>query len=103
MAPFEVSPKEKYLLPDAEKEVQRLTDHDAAIVYAMNNKRIVAPLDFSRPGLKILDSGTADGKCLSPLKTILPMNNITDQAQGSSCGASRKKNSPRRSASSGPT
>lgn len=102
MAPFEVSPKENYLLPDAEKEVQRLTDQDSAIVYAMNNKRIVAPLDFSRPGLKILDSGTADGKCLSPLKTILPTNNITDQAQGSSCGASRR-NSPRRSASSGPT
>lgn len=68
MAPSAVSRKEEYLLPDAEREVQRLTDQDALIVYAMNNKRIIAPLDTSRPGLKILDSGTADGEWLSPLR-----------------------------------
>lgn len=52
---------EVYFLPEPDKEVQRLTDQDAAIAHAMEYKRILAPLEFSRPGLKVLDSATADG------------------------------------------
>jgi hypothetical protein len=53
-------------VPD--KEVERLTEQDATIASHMNEKRIVAPLDFLKPGLQILDSGTANGVWLQSLQ-----------------------------------
>lgn len=59
MATSESEPE--YLLPEPAKEVQRLTTQDSVFAYSMDNRRILAPLDTSKPGLKVLDSGTADG------------------------------------------
>lgn len=42
-------------------ELQRLTDQHAIVTDALNGL-LLAPVDFSKPGLKILDSATADGK-----------------------------------------
>lgn len=42
-------------------EIKRLTDQHAIITDALNGL-LVAPIDLARPGLKILDSATADGK-----------------------------------------
>ncbi|RYP70682.1 hypothetical protein DL771_005286 [Monosporascus sp. 5C6A] len=61
----------EYILPEPQKEVQRLTDQDSALAYSMNNKRVLAPLDTSRPGLKILDSATADGLFLRSIEPLL--------------------------------
>ncbi len=52
----------EYILPDPDREVQRLTDQDSVFAYSMNDKRILAPVNITRPGLKFLDSGTADGR-----------------------------------------
>lgn len=43
-----------------EGELQRLADQHAVLKHAMG-ALTVAPVDFSRPNLRILDSGTADG------------------------------------------
>jgi hypothetical protein len=51
----------EYLLPEPRKEVERLTVQDSVLAYAMDNRRVFAPVDFTKPGLKVLDSGTADG------------------------------------------
>lgn len=50
----------QYLLPEPRKEIDRLTEQDAVITYLMNNRRILAPIDLTKPDLRILDSGTAD-------------------------------------------
>lgn len=52
----------EYILPEPLKEVQRLTDQDSVFAYAMNNKRVFAPIDVTKPGLQVLDSATADGR-----------------------------------------
>ncbi|KAG8157555.1 hypothetical protein KVR01_012597 [Diaporthe batatas] len=61
----------KYLLPEPEKEVARLTEQDAVITHLMNGKRILPPIDLTRPGLRILDSGTADGLFLRAIQPLL--------------------------------
>ncbi|KAI1780873.1 hypothetical protein F4818DRAFT_397116 [Hypoxylon cercidicola] len=61
----------EYLLPERAKEVQRLTDQDIVIVSSMDNKRVLAPIDMSKPGLKILDSATADGLFLRAIEPLL--------------------------------
>ncbi|KAI1761601.1 hypothetical protein GGR53DRAFT_524994 [Hypoxylon sp. FL1150] len=61
----------EYLLPERVKEVQRLTDQDTVIVSSMSNKRVLAPIDMSKPGLKILDSATADGLFLRAVEPLL--------------------------------
>lgn len=61
----------EYLLPEPEKEVARLTEQDAVITHFMNNKRIVAPIDLSKPGLVVLDSATADGLFLREIQPLL--------------------------------
>ncbi|KAI0505317.1 methyltransferase SirN-like protein [Xylaria bambusicola] len=61
----------EYLLPEPEKEISRLTEQDAVITHIMENKRILAPMDFTRPGLTILDSGTADGLFLRSIQPNL--------------------------------
>ncbi|KXX77979.1 hypothetical protein MMYC01_201725 [Madurella mycetomatis] len=65
-------PQEReYFLPEPEKEIQRLTHHDTVIAHAMGNRRVLAPLDMQMTGLKILDSGTADGLFLRCLESQL--------------------------------
>lgn len=61
----------QYLLPEPEKEVARLTEQDAIIVYMMGNKRILAPVDLKKPGLQILDSATADALFLREIQPLL--------------------------------
>lgn len=63
--------KQEYLLPEPEKEIERLTEQDAVIAYLMNNKRILAPIDLKQPGLQILDSATADGLFLREIQPLL--------------------------------
>lgn len=41
-------------------EQQRLEGQHEVVVYAMG-KQVLAPVDFSKPGLRILDSGCANG------------------------------------------
>ncbi|KAH9906921.1 hypothetical protein F4778DRAFT_800852 [Xylariomycetidae sp. FL2044] len=61
----------EYLLPEPQKEVDRLTANDSVFAYAMKNKRVLAPLDMTKPGLKVLDSGTADGLFLRSIEPLL--------------------------------
>lgn len=82
-----------YILPEPDKEVQRLTANDSVFLHAMKGKRILAPIDLSKPGLKILDSATADGSRLSPLSLALyPITRhveLTNSWQASSSAPSR--------------
>lgn len=52
---------------DHKTEQQRLEGQHEVIVYHMG-KQVYAPIDFSKPGLKILDSGCANGRWLRDLK-----------------------------------
>ncbi|KAI1176572.1 hypothetical protein F4777DRAFT_587826 [Nemania sp. FL0916] len=61
----------EYLLPEPQKEVDRLTANDSVFAYGMNNKRVLAPLDMTKPGLKVLDSATADGLFLRAIEPLL--------------------------------
>lgn len=61
----------EYILPEPQKEVDRLTQQDAVIAHHMGGKRILAPLDISQRGLQILDSGTADGLWLREIQPLL--------------------------------
>lgn len=45
---------------DNQTEQQRLEGQHEVILYAMG-KAVYAPVDFSKPGLRILDSGCANG------------------------------------------
>ena len=52
--------EEKYFMEGNADELQRLTcQHE--VIKAHVGKLILAPLDLSKPGLRILDSATADG------------------------------------------
>lgn len=61
----------QYLLPEPGKEIARLTEQDAVITHGMNGKRILAPINLAEPGLRILDSGTADGLFLRGIQPLL--------------------------------
>lgn len=63
--------EQQYLLPEPGKEIARLTEQDAVITHMMNNKHILAPIDLSKSGLQILDSGTADGLFLRRIQPLL--------------------------------
>ncbi|XXG95661.1 hypothetical protein Hte_001930 [Hypoxylon texense] len=67
----------EYLLPERAKEVRRLTDQDTVIVSSMDNKRVLAPFDMSKPGLRILDSATAD-----VFKAVCTYDNIAQSMVG---------------------
>lgn len=60
-----MSEEPQYLLPEPGQEISRLTEQDAVVTHIMNNKRILVPIDLAKPGLQILDSGTADGPFLN--------------------------------------
>lgn len=66
-----MSEKHQYLLPEPEKEVARLTEQDSIILYMMNGKRILAPINLKQQGLRILDSATADGLFLREIQPLL--------------------------------
>jgi hypothetical protein len=51
----------KYILEGSPTEAQRLQLQHEIIKDAMGGKLVAAPLDLSKPGLRILDSATADG------------------------------------------
>ncbi|KAL1856862.1 hypothetical protein Daus18300_010625 [Diaporthe australafricana] len=61
----------QYLLPEPDKEIARLTEQDAVITHIMDGRRILAPIDLTKPGLRILDSGTADGLFLRAIQPLL--------------------------------
>mgnify|MGYP001658028734 CR=1 FL=1 len=46
-------------------ELLRLVALDATYDDALGGRLVVAPIDMNKPGKKILDSGTADGKLLT--------------------------------------
>lgn len=50
-------------------ELQRLRDNGEVIKNAIGGL-LFAPVDFSKPGMKILDSATADGKSQNGLNTL---------------------------------
>lgn len=52
---------------DHQSEQQRLEGQHEIMVYHMG-KQVYPPIDFSKPGLKILDSGCANGRWLRDLK-----------------------------------
>lgn len=45
-------------------EQVRLEDQHETVLYAMGGQALYAPVDLSKPGLRILDSACANGKCL---------------------------------------
>jgi hypothetical protein len=52
--------QDAYMLDENPGELSRLSDlHD--LTKATMGGLVLAPVDFSQPGLRILDSGTADG------------------------------------------
>lgn len=46
-------------------EVKRLTGQHEIMIAAMGHQAVYAPVDFRKPGLRVLDSATADGTQLS--------------------------------------
>lgn len=50
-----------YLLQESLSEPARLRMQHEVIKDAMGGRLILAPVDMSRPGLRILDSATTDG------------------------------------------
>ncbi|MCJ1247526.1 hypothetical protein MMC30_004740 [Trapelia coarctata] len=57
---------------DNKSEKARLTDQHDVMMDAMGGKAIFVPIDLSKPGLRILDSGTADGRWLFGLRSTSP-------------------------------
>lgn len=59
------------LMEDAQRrgfqeEIDRLTDNHRVYTDAAGGKLSFAPIDWQQPGLRILDSATADGVWFSP-------------------------------------
>lgn len=53
-------------------EKERLAGQHDVITNAMGGRLLFAPVDLSKPGLRILDSGTADGRWLLELHSSSP-------------------------------
>lgn len=53
------------------REQQRLEGQHEVMIYHMG-KALYAPVDLSKPGLRILDSGCANGRWLRDLKASSP-------------------------------
>ncbi|CAI6334301.1 unnamed protein product [Periconia digitata] len=62
--------KEQYIMESNLGEVQRLANQHETIKSAMDTLT-VAPINFSGPSLRILDSGTADGLWLRDLRSVV--------------------------------
>lgn len=61
-ATMEVFMTKTKTLEDNVSEQVRLEDQHETVIRAMGGKPLFAPVDLSRPGLKILDSGCANGE-----------------------------------------
>ncbi|KAF2789633.1 hypothetical protein K505DRAFT_91362 [Melanomma pulvis-pyrius CBS 109.77] len=61
---------ERYIMEANEGELQRLANQHQVLKSAMGTLT-VAPIDFSRPNLRILDSGTADGLWLRDVQATI--------------------------------
>ena len=61
---------EHYFLQESSTEVERLTYQHEVVKDCMGSL-VQAPLDISRPGLRIIDSATADGRWLVDVSTQL--------------------------------
>lgn len=57
---------------DSAREQARLEGQHEVILYAMGGQAVYAPIDFSQPGLRILDSGCANGRWLKDLAANSP-------------------------------
>ncbi|KAF3771422.1 hypothetical protein M406DRAFT_34527, partial [Cryphonectria parasitica EP155] len=60
--------QKRYVMGEDDDELHRLGDQHAVLKSAMGTV-VLAPVNFSTPGLRILNSGTADGtapKCPPP-------------------------------------
>ncbi|KAI0126667.1 hypothetical protein BJ170DRAFT_684249 [Xylariales sp. AK1849] len=57
---------------DNKSEKERLGGQHEVMMDAMSNQAVIAPLDLSRSSLRILDSGTADGRWLLDLHQSVP-------------------------------
>jgi SAM-dependent methyltransferase len=61
-----------YFLPANNAEAERLIMQHTVLIDALDNRIVCAPLDLTEPGLKILDSGTADGHWIRELRNRVP-------------------------------
>ncbi|KAL4745009.1 hypothetical protein BDW72DRAFT_211871 [Aspergillus terricola var. indicus] len=57
---------------DNQSERARLNDQHDVFIHAMNGNTILAPVDLTQTGLRILDSGTADGRWLLHISSTSP-------------------------------
>ncbi|KAF2690568.1 hypothetical protein K458DRAFT_411950, partial [Lentithecium fluviatile CBS 122367] len=58
-----------YFLPVNQAEAERLMMQHSVLIDALDNRLVCAPIDSSRPGLKVLDSGTTDGHWIRELRS----------------------------------
>ncbi|KAI1144994.1 S-adenosyl-L-methionine-dependent methyltransferase [Nemania diffusa] len=65
-----------YFLPVNETEAERLMAQHLVLIDALDGRIILPRIDFTRSGLNILDSGTADGHWISELRKTLPSPGI---------------------------
>ncbi|KXX77990.1 Demethylmenaquinone methyltransferase [Madurella mycetomatis] len=63
---------EGYLMSEDHDEIRRLTLQHDMLKAELNGSLVFAPIDFSVPGLKVLDCGCASGYWLRDLCTALP-------------------------------
>lgn len=49
---------------ESDKEVQRLAKQHRVFRHAMGGKLVLAPVDLEKKGLRVLDSGAANGTLL---------------------------------------
>lgn len=63
-----------YFLPVNAAEAERLMSQHLVLIDALDGRILLAPIDIRKPGLRILDSGTADGHWISELRKAIPDN-----------------------------
>jgi hypothetical protein len=65
-APVQQTPaptnKQEYILEASPTETERLRMQHDVVKDAVGGSLVVAPIDLTKPGLRILDSATADGR-----------------------------------------
>ncbi|KAF2259670.1 S-adenosyl-L-methionine-dependent methyltransferase [Lojkania enalia] len=59
-------------VPADDAEAERLWMQHIVLIDALDNRIVCPPLDLTVPGLKILESGTADGHWLRHLRSCIP-------------------------------
>lgn len=61
----------EYVFPDVSVENERLAGQHRGIKLGMGGRLCMAPIDLSRPDLKIFDGGTSDGPSQKPSSSFL--------------------------------